>query len=130
MAALMVVAVLMFLSFKKDCIIGDERETSGAVPEEHGQGRVLLLNYLVARMLPVSCMLDVEEADGFPPDAESHVGSREIAAILGVGYSRRWVKLRRGDVAYVVVPEGGNIPMGSVSLPEGVTLRYLKITVI
>lgn len=126
MAALVVAAVLLFLSFRKDCIIGDGTESAaGAAP-----GRDLLLCFFTPAMLPAPCRLTVEEVNGFPEGAVSAVGNVDIANVLGVPYHPRRIKLRPGDCVYLAQIQGGHLPAGSTVLPAGFSFRYLKIKVL
>lgn len=73
--------------------------------------------------------LKVEEVESLPEGLTSAVGHQDTANVLGVPMNRINVKLTLGDVAYVAQLQGGRLPEGSTTLPEGFSFKYLKVTV-
>lgn len=52
-----------------------------------------------------------------------------LADMLGVPveFNRVSVKLKKGDVLYVGQVVGGRLPEGAVELPEGFSIKFLKV---
>lgn len=69
-------------------------------------------------------------ASGF----ESVVGHQDTANVLTtllgveVPMQRVSVRLESSDVLYVAQVTGGRLPEGATSLPEGMMLKFLKVT--
>jgi hypothetical protein len=72
----------------------------------------------------------VDEVTELPDGLLSAVGHADTAAILGVEMNRINVQLNKGDVAFVAQLQGGRLPEGSVTLPEGFSFKYLKVEVV
>lgn len=70
-----------------------------------------------------------EEVESLPEGLESAVGHQDTANVLGVPMNRVNVTLSKGDVAYVAQLQGGRLPEGSTSLPEGFSFKFVKVTV-
>lgn len=53
-----------------------------------------------------------------------------LTALLGVEVTcnRESVKLEDGDILYVAQVTGGRLPEGATTLPEGMKLAFLKVT--
>jgi hypothetical protein len=62
-------------------------------------------------------------------DVVSAVGHADTAAVLGVPMSRINVSLGVGDVCLVAQLQGGRLPEGSTTLPEGFAFKYFKVCV-
>jgi hypothetical protein len=86
--------------------------------------RLRLFRDLVSSENPVA-----EDVDGFPLDAISIVGHADTAAVLGVTLNRVNVKLEKGDVLYVAQLQGGRLPEGAKTLPEGFRFEFLRVTI-
>lgn len=71
---------------------------------------------------------EVSEAEA-KTGTESIVGHADTAAVLNVPYNRVSVKLNHGDVLYVAQLQGGRLPEGSTTLPEGFTFKFLKVVI-
>lgn len=87
-----------------------------------------LLNAFSLQMLsefPVS--VKITEVDALPKYLISAVGHADTAAILGVECARINVSLKYGDTAFVAQLQGGRLPEGSTTLPEGFKFKFLKI---
>ena len=63
-------------------------------------------------------------------DLISAVGHRDTARVLGVEMNRVDVTLKKGDVAFVAQLQGGRLPEGSITLPEGFDFKYIKVEVL
>ena len=67
-----------------------------------------------------------EEALGVP--AKSIVGHADTAEVLGVEFNRESVTLEAGDVMYVAQLQGGRLPEGCKTLPEGFRFEWVKVS--
>jgi hypothetical protein len=73
----------------------------------------------------------VRELEVIPDFSEciSIIGHQDLANILGVPMNRESIKLDSGDTLIVAQVMGGRLPEGSTTLPEGVKIQFLKVTV-
>lgn len=91
---------------------------------------MFLTNAFSLQMLeefPASVM--ISEVSELPEGLESAVGHTDTAAVLGVPYNRVNVSLKKGDTVFVAQLQGGRLPEGSTTLPEGFTFRFLKVEI-
>lgn len=89
-----------------------------------------LLNAFSLQMLQsFPARVSVEEVTNLPEGLTSAVGHQDTANVLGVPMNRMNVILSKGDVAYVAQLQGGRLPEGSTTLPEGFSFRYLRVIV-
>lgn len=88
-----------------------------------------LLNAFSIQMLEVPCSVKFIEVDTLPDGLTSAVGHADTAAVLGVECNRVNIKLKQGDVAYVAQLQGGRLPEGATTLPEGFEFKYIKVIV-
>ena len=89
-----------------------------------------LLNAFSLQMLSeFPSQVTFEEVDSLPEGLTSAVGHADTAAVLGVDCNRVNVNLSKGDVAYVAQLQGGRLPEGSTTLPDGFTFKFIKVTV-
>ena len=89
-----------------------------------------LLNAFSLQMLDqFPANISIREVERLPEGLESAVGHADTAAVLGVPMNRVNVKLHAGDTAYVAQLQGGRLPEGSTTLPEGFTFKYLEVRV-
>ena len=88
-----------------------------------------LLNSFSLQMVDVPCNVQFEEVDELPNGLISAIGHQDTANVLGVQMQRINVHLYNGDVAYVAQLQGGRLPEGSTTLPDGFTFKYIKVTV-
>lgn len=63
-------------------------------------------------------------------DLVSAVGHQDTACVLGVEMRRVNVSLTRGDIAFVAQLQGGRLPEGSTTLPEGFSFKFIKVEVL
>ena len=75
------------------------------------------------------CTVSIEEVNQLPEGLESAIGHQDTANVLGVPMNRVNVSLSKGDVAFVAQLQGGRLPEGSTTLPEGFSLKFFKVTV-
>ena len=61
---------------------------------------------------------------------ESAIGHADTANVLGVPMNRINVTLRKGDIAFVAQLQGGRLPEGSTTLPEGFSFKFIKVEVL
>lgn len=88
-----------------------------------------LLNAFSLQMVDFPCEIKFEEVDQLPEGLTSAVGHQDTANVLGVPLNRCNVHLNQGDVAYVAQLQGGRLPEGSTTLPEGFSFKFIKVTV-
>lgn len=60
----------------------------------------------------------------------SAVGHADTAAVLGVSCNRVNVSLDYGDTIVVAQLQGGRLPEGVTTLPEGFTFKYFTVEVL
>lgn len=58
----------------------------------------------------------------------SVIGHEDTARVLGVPFNRISVKFKDGDIIYVAQLQGGRLPEGATTLPEGFKFKYIKVT--
>ena len=88
-----------------------------------------LLNAFSLQMVDVPCVVKFTEVDELPNELESAIGHQDTANVLGVPMNRINVHLSKGDVAYVAQLQGGRLPEGSTTLPEGFAFKFIKVEV-
>lgn len=89
-----------------------------------------LLNAFSLQMVDVPCVAVYEEVDALPDGLTSAIGHQDTANVLGVPMNRINVHLSEGDVAYVAQLQGGRLPEGSTTLPDGFSFKFIKVKVI
>ena len=76
---------------------------------------------------------EVTREQVFNPDRKgeliSAIGHADTAAVLGVDCNRMNVVLEENDVAYVAQLQGGRLPEGCTTLPEGFEFKFACIDV-
>ena len=84
-----------------------------------------LLNAFSAQMLSqFPCDVSYDLVDSLPDGLTSAIGHADTAAVLGVPMNRINVQLNPGDVAYLAQLQGGRLPEGSTTLPEGFSFKF------
>ncbi len=91
---------------------------------------VFLLNAFSLQMLEGDATVKFTEVDELPEGLTRAIGHQDTARVLGVEMNRVNVTLRKGDVAYVAQLQGGRLPEGSTTLPEGFTFKFIKVEVL
>lgn len=77
---------------------------------------------------------DVSPCD-VPEDCVSCIGHADTAAVVSgilrreVTVNRASIKLAQGDVLYVAQLMGGRIPEGSTTIPDGMSIKFLMVSV-
>lgn len=90
-----------------------------------------LLNAFSLQMLKdFPCDVRFTEVTELPDGLESAVGHADTAAVLGVPMNRVNVQLHKGETAFVAQLQGGRLPEGSTTLPEGFSFKFLKVEVL
>lgn len=75
-------------------------------------------------------MVDVNEFNEIKKTAISAVGHQDTANVLGVEINRISLKLQKNDVLYIAELQGGRLPEGVTTLPEGFTFKYIKCEIL
>ena len=88
-----------------------------------------LLNSFSLQMIDIPNVVSFEEVKVLPQGLTSAIGHADTAAVLGVECNRINVHLNPGDVAYVAQLQGGRLPEGSTTLPEGFSFKYIRVFV-
>lgn len=91
--------------------------------------KTFLLNAFSLQMVDVPCIVHFEEVDELPDGLTSAIGHADTANVLGVEPNRINVHLSKGDVAYVAQLQGGRLPEGATTLPDGFSFKFIKVTV-
>lgn len=89
-----------------------------------------LLNAFSLQMVDLPCEVKFTEVDSLPEGLTSAIGHADTANVLGVKPNRVNVHLQRGDTAYVAQLQGGRLPEGSTTLPEGFSFKFVKVSVL
>jgi len=74
-------------------------------------------------------LADVQQFSSIPERIFSAIDNADMAAVLGVPMNRIKVTLRKGDIALVAQLQGGQLPEGSVVLPDGFYFKFLLVAV-
>lgn len=91
---------------------------------------MFLLNAFSLQMLQdFPATVRIEEVEKIPEGLESAIGHQDTANVLGVLCNRVNVTLKKGDIAFVAQLQGGRLPEGSTTLPEGFSFKFLKVIV-
>ena len=91
--------------------------------------KTFLLNAFSLQMLQGDATVKFTEVDSLPAGLTSAIGHQDTARVLGVPMNRVNVTLKRGDTAFVAQLQGGRLPEGSTTLPEGFTFKFVKVEV-
>jgi hypothetical protein len=73
--------------------------------------------------------IDIEEVAELPEGLESAIGHADTARVLGLPHNRVNVVLYPGDILYVAQLQGGRLPEGATTLPEGFSFKFLRVNV-
>lgn len=91
--------------------------------------QTFLLNAFSLQMVDIPCNVSFCEVDSLPDGLTSAIGHQDTANVLGVPMNRVNVHLAKGDVAYVAQLQGGRLPEGSTTLPDGFSFKFIKVVV-
>lgn len=89
-----------------------------------------LLNAFSLQMIDVPCNVKFTEVSKLPSGLTSAVGHQDTANVLGVEMNRINVHLCKGETAYVAQLQGGRLPEGSTTLPDGFSFKFIKVEVL
>ena len=92
-----------------------------------------LLNAFSLQMLEGDATVkftEVTREQVFSVDLESAIGHQDTANVLGVPMNRVNVTLKKGDTAFVAQLQGGRLPEGATTLPEGFAFKFIKVEVL
>ncbi len=81
------------------------------------------------RFNAVHTELTEEEFNELKVDAVAVIRNPAFARLLHVPMCRRYIQLKKGDIALVVGTEGGKLNYHARSLPEGLSLTYEKVEI-
>ena len=90
---------------------------------------IYLLNAFSLQMVDIPCTVHFKEVDKLPDGLVSAIGHTDTAKVLGVEPNRINVHLSKGDIAYIAQLQGGRLPEGSTTLPEGFSFKYIRVVV-
>ena len=91
-----------------------------------------LLNAFSLQMVSTPCLVKFTEVNNLPSKDElvSAIGHADTAAVLGVPMNRVNVTLKEGETAYIAQLQGGRLPEGSTTLPEGFSFKYIRVDIL
>lgn len=89
-----------------------------------------LLNAFSLQMIDVPCNVKFTEVSKLPSGLTSAVGHQDTANVLGVEMNRINVHINKGETAYVAQLQGGRLPEGSTTLPDGFSFKFIKVEVL
>ena len=101
------------------------------------KGKVYLGNAFSLQMVAdnaIICKVEVSP-EQVPVNAESIIGHKDTAAVVStilgreVPCNRESVMLTDNDVLYVAQVVGGRLPEGATTIPDGMELKFYRITV-
>lgn len=92
--------------------------------------KMFLLNAFSLQMLQGNATVKFTEVDKLPKGLTSAIGHADTARVLGVPMNRVNVTLRKDDIAFVAQLQGGRLPEGSTTLPDGFTFKFIKVEVL
>jgi hypothetical protein len=90
---------------------------------------IYLLNAFSIQMIDLPCFVRFTEVTELPEGLTSAIGHQDTANVLGVPMNRINVKLQGGDTAYIAQLQGGRLPEGCTTLPEGFKFKFIKVKV-
>ena len=91
---------------------------------------VYLLNAFSLQMLQGDATVRFTEVSELPEGLTSAIGHADTARVLGVEMNRVNVTLKKGDIAFVAQLQGGRLPEGCTTLPEGFSFKFVKVEVL
>ena len=74
--------------------------------------------------------VDADEFNEIKSIATSVIGHQDTANVLGVEMNRVSLKLQKNDILYVVELQGGRLPEGVTTLPQGFAFKYIKCEIL
>ena len=89
-----------------------------------------LSNAFSLQMLKGDCTVKVKEVnfeEVLNDNPMSCIGHQDTANVLGVPMNRVNISLNKEDILYVAQLQGGRLPEGATTLPEGFSFKFYKI---
>lgn len=71
-----------------------------------------------------------EHFNSIAPFLKSAIGHQDTASVLNLECNRENLKLNQGDFLIVAQLEGGRLPEGATTLPDGFKFKYLLLEVL
>lgn len=71
-----------------------------------------------------------DEFNNIKTAATSAVGHQDTANVLGVEMNRISLKLKENDILYIAELQGGRLPEGVTTLPDGFAFKYIKCEIL
>jgi hypothetical protein len=95
---------------------------------------MFICNAFSLQMVDFPTTISVEEIskddfDTLKPTLVSAIGHADTAKVLGFEPNRVNVHIDKGESIIVAQLQGGRLPEGSTTLPEGFSFKFLKVTV-
>lgn len=100
-----------------------------------------IFNAFSGQMVDAPCMVSLDKissaqaATMLAEEVESYVGHAETAATVSaelgveIPFARRFGHLAIGEVALIAQVNGGRLPEGCTTLPEGMWIEYLRVEI-
>lgn len=91
-----------------------------------------IVNAFSLQMVDLPCQIECKEIDHLPALNDyitSAVGHADTAAVLGVPCNRVNIHLEKGDVLFIAQLQGGRLPEGSTTLPEGFSFKFIELRI-
>ena len=102
--------------------------------------KVFLGNAFSLQMLdcikPAMVCVTPVSVDDIPHNVHSVVGHVDTATVLSdmlgfpVAFNRESVRLVPGDTLFVAQVTGGRLPEGSTTLPDGFSIKFLRVSLV
>lgn len=94
-------------------------------------------NAFSLQMVDFPSTINVREVSPFdvPADCVSCIGHADTAAVVSgiigrkITVNRASIKMAQGDVLYVAQVMGGRLPEGSTTIPDGMSIKFLMVSV-
>ena len=90
---------------------------------------------MIPSMNMLASIVQIDDPSEIPADVVSAIGHADTAAVVSnilgreIPMNRVSVSLEPGDVLYVAQLQGGRLPEGVTTLPEGFSLRFVQVKV-
>lgn len=117
--------------------VSQQGEDSKYLANVNPTGKAYLGNAFSLQMVAdnaIVCKVEVSARE-VPSDAISCIGHADTAKVVGsllnreVAVNRVSIALTDNDVLYVAQIVGGRLPEGAITIPEGMDIKFYRITV-
>lgn len=71
-----------------------------------------------------------DEFNTLKEDAVAVIRHPAFAKLLHVPVVKKFIQMKKGDVALVVGTDGGKLPYNAQTLPDGLSLKYSKVEIL